>query len=154
MRFVSFDIEYHRNSHEPAIVSMALTKDVAILWHRPSFARHVPKRLAQLLLSERYPKVGFALDNDIWKLCASTDLLGHGWPKGMFDVQTYHRLLYNQTDAVGMTAAVNAVLHKPFTKIPHSGDWGQEHLSPDQITYAAGDVFITHELVHAIQNTH
>lgn len=152
---IPFDVEYHPQSpSEPAIVSLALSPTVALLWHRPDLnrARRVPHELARILTSERFPKVGFAIDNDITKLAKSTDLLSQfGWPKGLFDIQTLYRILTGKPDAVGMEEVVNAVSRIPFTKAEHSGDWARKSLSDDQVLYAAGDAFATWDVVRALQ---
>jgi hypothetical protein len=155
---VPLDLEYFPDSSEPAVVSLALNQEVALLWHRPDplKARKLPEQLVQLLASERIPKVGFAIDNDIRKLALSSDLLTRAWPKGLFDIQTLHRVMTGAPDSVGMTQVVNELNSNKnrFAKMEHSGNWGRKRLAVDQILYAAGDVFVTWEVLDALGNPH
>jgi ribonuclease D len=132
---------------------------VAILWHRPNKneARRIPRKLAELLTSPRYPKVGFAIDDDLWKLAASTDLLGHGWPRAVLDVQAMFKTLRIATDskdAISMVDAVNTLNPgaPKFEKIEHNGNWNRDPMDLTQLQYAAGDVLIVFELLEALRN--
>jgi ribonuclease D len=157
---VAFDIEYCSSSQEPALISIALTPTIALLWHRVRAHNKcaLPKMLTKLILNEKIPKVGFAIDNDMAHLARHSDLLHHGWPKGVFDLQTLYRFYHrknkskNSKDTIGMVEAVNAVNDKSnqFTKIKHDGNWAKSTLSQDQIIYAAGDVFVTFEVIDAL----
>jgi 3'-5' exonuclease len=154
LTIVPLDLEYFPQSSEPAVVSIGVSRDVTLLWHRPDLenCRQLPARFAQLLGSESIPKIGFAIDNDIQKLAASTDLLGRTWPKGLFDIQTFYRIFRGTKEAVGMTDVVNSV-NPPtnqFQKLTHDGNWAKANLSHDQVIYAAGDVFVTWEVVDAL----
>jgi hypothetical protein len=151
---VSLDLEYHSTSAEPAVVSLGLSPDVAVLWHRPKLeeTRKTPPKLAQLLGSTHHPKIGFAIDNDVWRLAASMDLLGHTWPKALFDLQILYNVmgLTPAKTSISMVDAVNSVnsADNPFEKMQHSGNWGAKELSDDQVVYAAGDTFVAFEVVN------
>jgi hypothetical protein len=156
---VSMDCEYLRDSNEPAIVSLSFSPTFALIWHRPDpeKSREMPERFAQLLTSPRYPKVGFSIDDDLRKLAASTDLLGRGWPRSILDIQTVYRTFCQTRDAdraVSMADVVNALAlsgrRETFEKMKHCGDWGLPRLTDDQIRYAANDVFIVWEVLHAL----
>lgn len=157
-RMLSMDLEYLRQSNEPGVVSLSPSPDVAILWHRPrpDESRHMPHALADLLTSPACVKFGFAIDDDLRKLAASTDLLGHGWPRSILDIQMLYRAFCPDRDPsrpVSMVEVVNQLLAPnggEFDKLAHDGDWSRDRLTDDQILYAAGDVFVVWEVIDAL----
>jgi hypothetical protein len=158
-RAVSLDLEYLPGSNEPGVISLSMSPEFAVLWHRPSpdEARRMPSGLAALLTSPTYPKVGFSIDDDLRKLAASTDLLGHGWPRSVLDIQTLYRAFSGSNQPVSMVSVVNQLVptaheeRSVFEKMAHSGDWGRTPLTDDQIRYAAGDVFVVWDVLDVLQ---
>lgn len=133
---VGFDIEYHRNTQIPAVVTIALNSEVA-LYHRQidSLSSHrysslsrqtknttlLPKQLVRVLSNPLITKVGVAIEDDIRKLSSTTSFLQqNGWPRGIFDLQTFYRLCVQTKHTISLEDFMARICPFPhFKKISH-----------------------------------
>lgn len=56
------------------------------------------------------------------------------------------RLVRTYTDRHGLKALLSELLSEDISKLQQTSDWGAETLTPDQMAYAASDVFYLHRL--------
>ncbi|MEM8850259.1 MAG: ribonuclease D [Pseudomonadota bacterium] len=60
------------------------------------------------------------------------------------------RLVRTYTDRHGLKALLSELLNEDISKLQQTSDWGAETLTPDQMAYAASDVFYLHRLKGAL----
>lgn len=64
----------------------------------------------------------------------------------VFCTKIASKIARTYTDSHGLKNIVKEFLGIELNKYQQSSDWGREDLSPDQISYAAGDVLYLHEI--------
>ncbi len=68
------------------------------------------------------------------------------WTAPIYCTKIASRLVRTYTDSHGLKDLCQELLNKKISKQQQSSDWGADHLSKDQIEYAASDVIHLHEL--------
>lgn len=106
-----------------------------------------PKRLLDLLSSEKVLKIGSGLSDDIRRLRADFNFE----PAGFLDLQQYVEAF--QIEVKGLKKMSGIVLGRRISKSQQVSNWDADLLTEAQLRYAATDAWICLEIYNALRES-